>query len=210
HDKGGRRKHARDPTNWRDTTLANLALENRDDFGVGGIRDYRLDAGFAGGGHQQARSTHRDSQPADDPRPSKFGERKPPATQEVDGAEDIALLEVSHREWCSRRLAHPSHVEAQHTEAVASERSGQFQQMGAWIFAVGSRAVNDHDRSIDRQPAVREHAGNQPAFQADLIVTARKADIGEAKAQAGWSLDDRLRGLVDEFFGDVARDPYVP
>src|SRR6202022_856692 len=156
------------------------------------------------------RSTHRDSQPADDARPSEFGERKPPATQEVDSAEDVALLEVSHREWCSRRLAHPSHVEAQHTEAVASERSCQLQQMGAWILAVGSRPMNGDDHTIDCQPAIREDAGNEPAFQGDVVITARKADIGEAKAQAGGSLDDRFGGLIDKLFGDVARYPHIP
>src|ERR1700732_3765139 len=82
--------------------------------------------------------------------------------------------------------------------------------MGACTLAVGSCPVNNHDHSIGRQPAVSEDTGDEPAFQADVIVAARKADIGEAKAQAGWSLDDRFGGLVDELLGDVARDPHVP
>src|ERR1700704_4047576 len=81
--------------------------------------------------------------------------------------------------------------------------------MGAWILAVGTCAVDNDDHSIDRQPTIRENARDQPAFQADLIVTAGKADIGEAKAQAGWSFGDRFGRLVNELFGDVARDRHI-
>src|SRR5205807_1040607 len=63
---------------------------------------------------------------------------------------------------------------------------------------------------IDGQPAVREDAGNQPAFQADPVVAARKADIGEAKGLARWSLDDRFGRLINKLLGDVARNPDIP
>ena len=92
---------------------------------------------------------------------------------------------------------------------MAREFRGQFQQVVARTLAVGSRSVNHDDHAIDSEPAVRQHAGNQPAFQHDLIFTARKGDIGEAQRLAGWSLDDGLGRLIDKLFGDVARDPDV-